>query len=200
VASNAPPPPADANPADAKPAAPEADNALWATVATGAVVVAALFLLFRFASTAEYRAEAQVPFLVACVAVCAALIAATVRPRLVGHGLAATYSVAAVLGGVVALQRSPYVLLPLFVLASGVLAAALTYGSYQRRSRPAWSFLCALLAVMAVSTLFGAPKVRHMLDVTMWTALMIPGLLTAAVTGLGMVSEQYRERGALRMR
>ncbi|MEZ4363518.1 MAG: hypothetical protein R3B48_25305 [Kofleriaceae bacterium] len=178
---------------DSPPSAPaSAESSIGATAIAGAIVVAMLFALFYLASTPAYRAEATVPFLLAAVLITAAVIAATQWPRYVGHGLALAYGICAPIGAYLLRSQSDLVLVPLFLAACGVLALVLTPLSYHRK-RAAWAFLLSLLVVMAVCTLFGAPKIRANFGVSMWIALMIPGLLGAASVGLGMLSGDYQE-------
>jgi hypothetical protein len=169
-------------------------SSLSARVITGGAVVVALFGLFRFASTAEYRAEAQTAFLTMTLFVTAMMIAATVAPRIVGHALSAIFGVFAFVGGALTMRGSLPFLLALVLMVTGVIVLTTTFRSYQARSRVAWAFLSSTLGVMAVCTLFGAPKVRNILESTMWHALMLPGLLTVACVALAMVSDEYRDR------
>ena len=62
-----------------------------------------------------------------------------------------------------------------------------------RGSRVAWSFLIALMTVMGIVTLFGAPKVRNLLDIGLWYAIIIPGVLAVGVVALALVRRDYRE-------
>jgi hypothetical protein len=43
-------------------------------------------------------------------------------------------------------------------------------------------------------TFFGAPKIRHVLDIGLWHALIIPALMIVATIALGMVRDEYRGR------
>jgi len=61
-------------------------------------------------------------------------------------------------------------------------------------SRAAWAFAISLLAVMATVTFFGAPKIRHVLDIPMSLALLIPALQIAALVALSMLKADYRDR------
>jgi hypothetical protein len=148
--------------------------------------------MFMMATTAEYRAQALGSFLAMVVIVVGALLGAIARPRQVGHTLAGLFGVAALIGGLAAFPAAPQLLLPLVLVTIGGATLLMTYYSIQR-SRPAWSFLLALLAVMVVCTLFGAPKIRGILGLNMWVALMVPGLLAVTCTALGMVADDYRE-------
>jgi hypothetical protein len=59
-------------------------------------------------------------------------------------------------------------------------------------SRGAWAFLTAMCYVLAVVLLFGAPKVRAQIDIGLWTAMLIPGLLVVAGVGMTMIRRNYR--------
>ena len=61
-------------------------------------------------------------------------------------------------------------------------------------SRPAWSFLISMLAVLATVTFFGAPKIRHIMSFGLWHALIIPGLQVVAVIALVMIRSEYKNR------
>jgi hypothetical protein len=61
-----------------------------------------------------------------------------------------------------------------------------------RGSRVAWSFLTALMTVMGIVTLFGAPKVRNLLHIGLWYAIAIPGVLAVGVVALGLIRRDYR--------
>jgi hypothetical protein len=130
--------------------------------------------------------------LVLIVLVVGSLVAATSRPNQVAHALAGLFGVAALLAGFGSFTGSLPITLSLVLVGIGVLTLFLTYHS-AHRSRAAWAFLAALLAVMAVCTLFGAPKIRTLLGVNMWIALLAPGLLSVACTAFGMIADEYRE-------
>lgn len=179
------------------PAAPESEtqSSLSARVITGAIVVIVLNVLYQVATSAEYRAETEWSFRALTVVVTAGLIAATVEPRVTGHILAVLFGVSSLLGGVVAgIKGSVPVPLILVLTVMGAGSLWMTVSSFRTQSRAAWAFLSATLGVMGVCTLFGAPKVRTILEVSMWTALMIPGLLTVACIAMGMIGDQYRDR------
>jgi hypothetical protein len=191
--------------ADAKPAAkpapqpapkPEAHaNPAVVTATIGAVVAVGLLALFLMFTEPAYRGEALPSFIGMIVIVTGALIAATAWPRATGHLLAGLFGLASLLTGLFTITGSaiPFALaLVLVIMGAGGLI--MTLQSYQRRSRPAWAFLAALLGVMGVCTLFGAPKIRNLIGTTMWIALTIPGLLTVTCVALGMIANDYREK------
>jgi hypothetical protein len=69
----------------------------------------------------------------------------------------------------------------------------LAHFSYHRRSRAAWAFLVAICGVLAVVDFFGAPKIRHALDVSLWTTMIIPGLYAIATVTLMQLREDYSD-------
>lgn len=164
---------------------------LPAVIAGVAAVV--LVALFWSTTTAEYRSHTLGSFLAMVVIVIGALLGAMAKPRDVGHGLAALFGLASLGAGLASFSGSLPTLLSLVLITMGAFALPMAYQSYAKRSRPAWAFLAAILGVMGVCTLFGAPKVRSLLDVNMWIALMVPGLLAVATAALGMVAGDYRE-------
>jgi hypothetical protein len=83
--------------------------------------------------------------------------------------------------------------LPAALLVLGVLYPVLVWRSLEH-SRGAWAFLISMCGVLAIVLLFGAPKVRGVLDIGLWTALIMPGLLAVATVGLAMLRVDYRER------
>ncbi len=116
---------------------------------------------------------------------------ATLAPRLIGHGLAGVGAVASIVGGIGALSGTLPTVLGVTLLVLGLLLPLLVWGAL-RGSRSAWSFLISVLSVLAVVTFFGAPKVRHVLGIGLWYALIIPGLMIVAVLALSALREDYR--------
>ena len=190
-----------ARPAAAKPAvakAPEApSNPVVVSAVISGLIDVVLLALFWFASDPAYRSAAAPSFIAMLVIVNGAMIAATAKPRITAHALATVFSLACMLAGFGSLGGGIPILLALVLIAMGAGSLLMTIQSYRHRSRPAWAFLSAILGVIAVCTLFGAPKVRSLIDVNMWIALMIPGLLTVACVAFGMISDDYRERGVV---
>lgn len=156
-------------------------------------VAAVLIAMFWIATTPAYRAATLGSFIALVVTVTGSLLASMARPRLMGHLLAALFGGASLLAGLLSLSGSLPFLLSMVLVGMGALALLLTGQSITRRSRAAWAFLCAVLAVMTVCTLFGAPKIHNLLGVNMWIALMVPGLLAVTTAALGMIADDYRE-------
>ncbi|MBK7536434.1 MAG: hypothetical protein IPI49_13905 [Myxococcales bacterium] len=179
---------------DPKPQPTDEETTLssWAIVL--AIAVIALNGLFQVASPPEYREQARISFLIFTVLVGGALFAAAARPRLVGHALAGGMGLAALGAGLANLASTLPFLLALVLVVIGLAMLWMAYRSLTTNSRLSWAFLAALLGVLAVCTLFGAPKIRNLLHVSMWTALLLPGLSTVATIALSMISEDYRVR------
>ena len=133
-------------------------------------------------------AFALVSFLIAL-----ASYAASMAPRLIGHGLAVGIGVASLVGGVAGLTSHLPVVMATTLVVAGVLLHVLAVSSL-KHSRSAWAFLISMLAVLATVTFFGAPKIRHVLHIGLWHALVIPGLMAVAVIALAMVRDEYKDR------
>lgn len=117
---------------------------------------------------------------------------AALAPRLVGHGVGAIAGLAALVGGIGAMTTTMPGALGASLIMIGVLMPVLVWRSLVH-SREAWSFLIAMLAVLATVTFFGAPKVRHVLGIGLWYALIIPALQIVAVIALAMLRDEYRD-------
>jgi hypothetical protein len=138
-------------------------------------------------------AGARVDFGVFTVVVGGATIFAGMQPRIAGHALAVLAGLGSMFAGFAAFGAELGFVLPLTLLVvSGLFDLFVVYSL--RKSRAAWSALSALCAVYAVVMLFGAPKLRGMLDIGMWLAMIVPGLLAVATWALSMIRDDYRER------
>lgn len=82
------------------------------------------------------------------------------------------------------------------LLLTGVIMPLLAWHSYHG-SRAAWAFLVAMCGVFAVVALFGAPKIRGLFHVGLWTTMMLPGLFATTAVALGQLSSHYVEREPL---
>ena len=127
--------------------------------------------------------------------IAAATFAASVSHRKVGHGLAALLGVFNLVAGIFALRAGLSNALVATLLIAGVLMQVLAVFSY-RRSRPAWAFLVAMCGTFAVVSLFGAPKFRNAIDVSLWTTMILPGLFTVACISLSSLRDDYVDRTA----
>jgi hypothetical protein len=166
------------------------------------IIAVALNVLFYFLSDAyfddrvkrfglqelERLSGARVDFAIFTVVVGGAAIAAAAYPRAVAHGIAA-------LAGVASIIAAPFALKIGFVLATVLLLVGFAFEilvRYSRRqSRAAWAYLASLCAVYGVVMLFGAPKVRGLVGVGMWIALIAPGLLGVATAALSLIRADY---------
>jgi hypothetical protein len=122
----------------------------------------------------------------------AASILASAAPRTVGHGIALVMGLVSLVASIAAFAHGMTPVLPMTLLIIGGLLPMLAMFS-MKTSRAAWSFLTALCGVYATVLLFGAPKVRGLLDIGLWTALIVPGLLAVATVSLVMSRADYRD-------
>ena len=84
------------------------------------------------------------------------------------------------------------------VLAITLLAASGIFGflierSMKKKSRAAWSCLVALCLVFGIVMLFAAPKIRGLIGVGLWIAMIVPGAFGIAVAALRLIRADYRE-------
>jgi hypothetical protein len=126
-----------------------------------------------------------------------AFVAALSR-NLVSHVLAGVLGAFNLVAGLVSLQHSLSGALIATLLITGALMPLLAWFSYRgaRGARGAWAFLVALCGVLAVVGLFGAPKIRNILDVSLWTTMILPGLFAVACISLALLRDRYVERAA----
>src|SRR5262249_13262206 len=118
--------------------------------------------------------------------------AVSFSPRALGHGLAVLLGLVSILGGITALSHGLPSVIAVVLLTSGVLTPFLAWKSWQR-SRAAWAFLIAMVAVCGGVNFFGAPKLRGLLDIGLWNAFDLPALQTVTVVALAMIRDQYRD-------
>jgi hypothetical protein len=133
---------------------------------------------------------ARIEFAIFTIVVGGAAILAALSPRVVAHAIPA-------LAGVTSLIAVPFAASIGFVLPLTLLVVGLGFGlliRYSlRRSRAAWACLAGLCAVYGIVLFFGAPKVRGLVGIGMWTAMIAPGLLWVATGALRMLRADYRE-------
>jgi hypothetical protein len=122
-----------------------------------------------------------------------AAIVTQFAPRLVAHGLAGVVGITALVGAAAAASKNFHPVLPIALGILGALILVLIYFSLATRSRPAWSFLVATCAVGGLVTLFGATKVRNTTDVSLFYALILPGILVVATLMLVALADDYAE-------
>jgi hypothetical protein len=139
------------------------------------------------------RTSARESFLVLSLVVAALSFIATRLPREVGHGIATMLGFAALAASYGAFDKGLPTVMGVTLLVVGVLMPTLAYLSWHK-SRAAWSFLIALVAVFGGVTLFGAPKVRGMLGIGLWTAMIVPALKIVATVALASTRRDYRSQ------
>ncbi len=122
-------------------------------------------------------------------------VLAAARPSLVGHVLAGLFALASMVAGVTAATHEMTPVLPAALIVGGLVMAVLVWQSLMK-VRSAWAFLIGMTSVLAAVMLFGSTKVRSALDVQLYIALVIPGLLGVATTALAMSREDYQESQA----
>lgn len=122
-----------------------------------------------------------------------AAIIAQFAPRIVTHALAGLIGVTALVGAAGAASKDFHPVLPIALGVLGGLILVLLYFSIATRSRPAWAFLVATCAVGALVTLFGATKIRNATDVSLYHALILPGILAVVTVMLIAQADDYAE-------
>lgn len=143
--------------------------------------------------TEEHIRGVRVAFTTFMLSLSAAACASTLAPRIIGHSLGLAAGLLAIVGGSVAFsQPEIHIVLPIALLATGILFVALTVLSFLGK-RAGWAFLVAMCAVFSVLMLFGSTKVRNHLGVGIYYALIVPGLLCIATIALTLLRREYRE-------
>ena len=135
--------------------------------------------------------KARTAFGILSILVAASAYAASLAPRIIGHALAVALGLASLYAGYESFDHGLPTVMIAVLVAVGLLLPTLAHFSW-RHSRAAWSFMMAIATVMGIVTFFGAPKVRNVLDVGFWTAMILPGLMFVMVTALAMVRGEYR--------
>jgi uncharacterized membrane protein YhdT len=133
-------------------------------------------------------------FLVTSSAVAAAGFLSSIAPRRIGHALAMIMGSASLVAAFEAFFHDMTPVISVTLLVVGLLVPALAWLSWMK-SRVGWSFLCSVVGVFAGVTFFGAPKVRNVLDISLWTAMALPGLMVVTVIALAMVRADYQLAG-----
>jgi len=139
-------------------------------------------------------ASARTSFAILSLLVAATALGASLAPRIIGHATAVVLGLAALFAGYESLTHDMPTVMTAVLIAVGVLLPTLAHFSW-RGSRAAWAYLCAIISVFGVVTFFGAPKVRNVLDIGFWTAMLIPGVQFVAVSALAMCRGEYRAKG-----
>lgn len=142
--------------------------------------------------TPEHVTSVRIAFGVFSGSVGVAGILAAWQPMLIGHFIAAVTSVAAFIAGIAAFAHDMTPVLPSSLLVTSLVIGLLVWKSLER-ARGAWAFLVGTTAMLSAVLLFGSTKVRGVLDIGLWTALIIPGMLLVATIALGLVRDEYRD-------
>ena len=74
----------------------------------------------------------------------------------------------------------------------GLLLPLLVWKSYEK-NRAGWAFLSGMVAILAVVMLFGSTKVRNVVGIGLWYAMIVPGLLAVGTAALAMIRRSYRD-------
>lgn len=190
-----------------KPAPKKANPTLvvGAIVAISVITLNAVFLLLSWRYFVSKRADVmaapisdshimgvRLAFAAFTATIGAGVVAATVSPRWVGHGIAGALALGSIVAGFFALGTSIPTVLGVALLFLGMMVPLMIWRSLVY-SRAAWSFLLSTCAVLGLVLMFGAPKVRGLLGIGLWTAMIIPGMLVLGAVALGLARRDYRE-------
>jgi hypothetical protein len=145
--------------------------------------------------TPEMAAHVRTMFAVFSGVVAAFGFVAGLEPRKVGHLIPVLLGLADLAGAVGAFSHDTPAVLGMTLLVAGILLPTLAHFSF-RGSRPAWAFLVAMCGVFALVEFFGAPKVSRAIGVSLWTAMILPGLNAVACAALASLRSTYLERSA----
>jgi hypothetical protein len=137
--------------------------------------------------------HARWAFFTLSMLVAGASVGAMIAPKLIGHALALVIAAGALFGAYGSLAHSMPGVMTAVLIAVGLLLPALAHFSW-RGSRAGWSFMISIICVFGIVTFFGAPKVRNILGIGFWTAMILPGIQFVCVSALAMVRGQYRAR------
>ncbi len=132
------------------------------------------------------------PFMLFTALVALASVVALIKPKEIGHGLASITGVAALVGGVASALTGMPMVLPVVLFVTGAFMPYLAYRSWHG-SRVGWSFLTTICGVLGVCMLFGAPKIKGLLHIGLWPALVFPGILAATTVALAVQHATYRQ-------
>ena len=155
----------------------------------GALTLVVAFVLLVFGDKVD-----TMPFVISMVTIGATAMGVVFDPKLGGHILAAIMGLAALVGGVFSIKTGMHPTMAVTLITSGLLMNYLVYLSLLTSSRAAWAFLVAMTAVLFVCMFFGAPKVRSLMGISIWYALIAPGLLITATVALSVIYKDYESR------
>jgi hypothetical protein len=146
--------------------------------------------------TAAQMTQIRVAFGILTGVLAVSAIVAWLRPRQVGHVIAAMFGAFYIIAAIPAFSRGAPPVLGVTWLVAGSLMLGMVWQSYFHRSRASWAMLVAMCGVLAAAEVFGAPKLARAVDVTLWLAMVLPGLKLIALVALASVRDEYVE-GAL---
>jgi hypothetical protein len=135
----------------------------------------------------------RIAFAICTSIIGATAVAAVFQPRLVTHAIAMLAGLASIVAAGFAFQKGMVPTFPVSLVVIGLLFPLLAWRSLAG-SRGAWAFLVALCFTLFLIFSFAAPKLRTLLEINLWTAYIIPGLLAVGWVGLSSLRDQYRER------
>jgi uncharacterized membrane protein (UPF0136 family) len=133
------------------------------------------------------------PFFLFTALVSVASAIAVIQPKEIGHALATLTGCAALVGAVASAMAGMPMVMPVVLFVCGGFMPFLAYRSWHG-SRVSWSFLTTMCGVLGVCMLFGAPKVKHLLHIGLWPALVFPGILAATTVALAVQHPTYRHQ------
>ena len=142
--------------------------------------------------TAAHIDRVRIYFGIFTGSIAAGTVASSLRPLIVGHVLAGLFAIASVVGGIVAFTHEMTRVLPVALLVGGLVMALLVWKSLMK-SRSAWAFLIGMTSVLSAVMLFGSTKLRGVLDVQLYIALIIPGMLAVTTAALAMIRDNYKD-------
>ena len=111
----------------------------------------------------------------------------------IAHGITAALGVLGMIAAYFAERSGIQSTLTVALIVGGGLLIALSYLSAMTRSRAAWSFVVSLSIVLAIMTLFGAPKIRTLVGINLGLALVIPALFLVAAVMLSTMGPRYNK-------
>jgi len=118
--------------------------------------------------------------------------AAVYFPRLVAHGIPLATALAAFVAAAAGYSKGLHIVLPVTLLLVGLILPVLVWKSYEK-SRAGWAFLSGMIGILAVVMLFGSTKVRNVVGIGLWYAMIVPGLLAVGTAALAMIRRSYRD-------
>ena len=109
----------------------------------------------------------------------------------IGHSLMAVLGALALAAAIGSLQAGMQLTLVISLLVVGGVLPWLVWLSL-KGNRPAWAFLISLAIVLGIMTLFGAPKVRNLVEIPLGVALLLPAAFAVAAFCLSALGDRYK--------